>query len=156
LGRSLRFSQDTPDSPDVLYLVLSFDWRGSIGPSAHGPDAGTRGLDESDHFYTHNTSSEHETFQKTVVPYLETNRLRPRLLAIQKTSPLAYRAKVLGPALLTVQTDPNQLWMLLSGNAEIALLSIAATTTPTANFPTPATDAAATVTATRVGSTTGA
>jgi hypothetical protein len=38
----------------------------------------------------------HELFQKLVIPYLETNRLRARLVAIQKTRPIAYRAKVLG------------------------------------------------------------
>jgi hypothetical protein len=36
--------------------------------------------------------SEHELFQGSVVPYLETNRLRPRLLAIQTTRPIAYLA----------------------------------------------------------------
>jgi hypothetical protein len=56
----------------------------------------------------------------SVNPYLETNRLRPRLLAIQQTRPIAYRAKVLGRALLAVRNDPNRFWMLLSGNAEDA------------------------------------
>jgi hypothetical protein len=86
--------------------------------------------------------SEHELFRRSVIPYLETNRLRPRVRAIQKTLPLAYRAKVLGRALLAVRTDPNRFWMLLSGNPEVALLSTTATTTPTANLPTPAAAAA--------------
>jgi hypothetical protein len=59
----------------------------------------------------------HESFRKSVIPYLETNGLRPRLLAIQKTRPTAYCAKVLGRALLAVRTDPNRFWMLLAGNA---------------------------------------
>jgi hypothetical protein len=65
--------------------------------------------------------SQHELFRESIVPYLETNRLRPRLLAIPKTRPIPYRAKVLGRALLAVRTDPNRFWMLLSGNAEVAL-----------------------------------
>jgi hypothetical protein len=59
----------------------------------------------------------HELFRGSVIPYLETNRFRPRLLAIQKTRPIPYRAKVLGRALLSARTDANRFWMLLSGNA---------------------------------------
>jgi hypothetical protein len=86
--------------------------------------------------------SHHELFRKSVIPYLETNRFRPRLLAIQRTRPIPYRAKVLGRGLLTVRTDPNRFWMLLSGNAEVAFPSsttTTTTTTPAANLPTPAT-----------------
>jgi hypothetical protein len=86
--------------------------------------------------------SHHELFRESVVPFLETNLFRPRLLAIQKTRPIAYRAKVLGEALLAVRTDPNRLWMLLSGNAEVAFPSTTTTTTPAANLPTPATASA--------------
>jgi hypothetical protein len=67
--------------------------------------------------------SEHEMYRESVVPYLETNRLRPRLLAIQKTRPIPYRAKVLGRALLSARTDANNFWMLLSGNAEVTFPS---------------------------------
>jgi hypothetical protein len=83
--------------------------------------------------------NEHELFRRTIIPYLVTNRLRPRLLAIQKTRPIAYRTKVLGRALLAVRTDVNSFWMLLSGNAEVAFASTTATTTLVANLPTPAT-----------------
>jgi hypothetical protein len=87
--------------------------------------------------------SEHELFRGSVVPYLETNRFRPRLLAIQRTRPIPYRAKVLGRALLSARTNPNHFWMLLSGNAEVALFpSTTATTTPAVNLPTPFTVAA--------------
>jgi hypothetical protein len=79
---------------------------------------------------------EHELFRDSVIPYLETNRLRPRLLAIQKTRPIAYRAKVLGRALLAARTNPNSLWMLLSGNPEVAFPST------TTNLPTAANAAA--------------
>jgi hypothetical protein len=85
----------------------------------------------------HDHYLDHELFQESAVPYLETNRLRPCLLAIQKTCPLSVRAKVLGRALLATRTNANSLWMLLSGNAEVA-------------FPS------TTVTATRAPSTTGA
>jgi hypothetical protein len=63
---------------------------------------------------------EHELFQGSVIPYLETNRIRDRVRAIQRTCPIAYRAKVLGRALLSVKSHPNRFWMLLSGNAEVA------------------------------------
>jgi hypothetical protein len=78
---------------------------------------------------------EHELFRESVVPYLKTNRFRPRLLAIQKTPPTTYRAKVLGRALLSSRTDANSFWMLLSGNPEVAFPSTTATTTPAANLP---------------------
>jgi hypothetical protein len=90
----------------------------------------------------HTSYITHELFQGSVIPYLETNRLRPRLLAIQKTRSFAYRAKVLGRALLSACTNANIFWMLLSGNAEVAFPSATATTTPTANQPASATDAA--------------
>jgi hypothetical protein len=81
---------------------------------------------------------EKELYRGSVIPYLETNRLRPRLLAIQKALPIPYRVKVLGRALLAVRTDPNHFWMLLSNNAEVAFPSTRTATTPTANLPTPA------------------
>jgi hypothetical protein len=85
---------------------------------------------------------QHELFRESVIPYLETNRLRPRLLTIQRTRPIPYRAKVLGRALLAVRTDPNRFWMLLSGNAEVAFPSTTATTTAATSLPTPANVAA--------------
>jgi hypothetical protein len=84
----------------------------------------------------------HTLFRGPVIPYLETNRLQPRLLAIQKTRPHAYRAKLLGRALLVVRADPNSFWMLLSGNPEVAFPSTTATTTAAASLPAPATAAA--------------
>jgi hypothetical protein len=71
---------------------------------------------------------EHELFRSSVIPYLETNRLRPRLSAIQKSRPMMYRA--------------NSLWMFLSGNSEVAFPST------TANLPTPAAAAASNAAAT--------
>jgi hypothetical protein len=87
--------------------------------------------------------NEHELFRKSIIPYLETNRLRPRLLAIQRSRPIAYRVKVLGRALLAVRTDPNRFWMLLSGNTEVAVPSTTANTTNSTSFPAPAAAVAA-------------
>jgi hypothetical protein len=86
----------------------------------------------------HSCYSEHAIFRELIIPHLETNRFRPRLLAIQKICPISYRAKVLGRALLSARNHPNRFWMLLAGNAEVAFPSTTATTTPTANLPTPA------------------
>jgi hypothetical protein len=89
--------------------------------------------------YLHYRLSHHELFRESVIPYLETNRFRPRLLAIQKTRPIPYRAKVLGRALLSARTNTNRLWMLLSGNAEVAFPSSTTTIAAAANLPTPTT-----------------
>jgi hypothetical protein len=86
--------------------------------------------------------SQHKLYRGSVIPFLETNRFRPRLFAIQKTRLITYRAKVLGRALLAVRTDPNRLWMLLSGNAEVTFLSTTATTTPAGSLPAPTVSAA--------------
>jgi hypothetical protein len=83
--------------------------------------------------------SQHELFRGSVIPHLETNRLRSRLLTIQGSRPIAYCAKLLGRALLAVRTDPNSFWMLLSGNPEVFFPSTSVTTTPAINLPTPAT-----------------
>ncbi len=85
-------------------------------------------------------------YRGLVIPYLEENRFRPYVNAIQKPFPTTYRAKVLGGALVSARNDPNSFWMLLSGNAELAIVSNTASTTimsavklPT---PTPTPDAA--------------
>jgi hypothetical protein len=90
--------------------------------------------------------SQHELFRGSVIPYLETNRFRPRLLAIQRTRPIPYRAKVLGRALLSARTDANRFWTLLSGNAEVAFPSRTTTIAAAANLPTPAAAATTTLT----------
>jgi hypothetical protein len=84
--------------------------------------------------------SEDELYRGSVIPYLETNRFRPRVHTIQKTHPMEYRAKLLGRALFASRTDANSLWMFLSGNPEVAFSSQqAVTTTSAANIPAPAT-----------------
>jgi hypothetical protein len=55
------------------------------------------------------------------MPCLKRNWFVPPNLAIQKTRPMAYRAKVLGRA-LAVRTGKHVL-MLISGNAEVAFRS---------------------------------
>jgi hypothetical protein len=104
--------------------------------------------------YVHAFYNQHELFRGSIISSLETNWLRPRVRAIQKTRPMAYRAKVLGEALVKVRMFPNSVWTFLSENADVAFPSTTATIPP-ANLPTPAT-AAVTVTASRAASTTGA
>jgi hypothetical protein len=82
----------------------------------------------------HAPDSQHELFRRSVIPYLKTNRFRPRVRAIQKTRPITYRAKVLGRALLSARTDANSFWMLLSGNPEVAFPSTTATTVLVTNL----------------------
>jgi hypothetical protein len=106
----------------------------------------------------------------SLMPYLRTKRLGPCVRAIQTTLPIAYRAKILGRALLAARTDANSFWMLLlSGNPEISFQPTTAATTPASSLyacygtasaallqmllPTDA--AAAAVTDTRSASTTG-
>jgi hypothetical protein len=90
---------------------------------------------------------QHQLFRESVIPCLETsletNRLRPRLLAIQQTRPVTYRAKVLGRALLSARTDANSFWMLLSGNAEVSFPPRTTTIAAATNLPTPSTTTAA-------------
>jgi hypothetical protein len=83
--------------------------------------------------------SHHALFQLSVISYLETNRFRPRVRAIQRSRPIVYRAKVLGRALLASRTDANSLWMLLSENAEVAVPSTTAAIAAAAKLPTPTT-----------------
>jgi hypothetical protein len=110
-----------PLAPAVLkFLVKALVDMLKVNTSIH-----TICLLDTDH--PHRYYNEHELFRRSITPYLEMNRLRPRLLAIQKTHPIAYRAKVLGRALLSVRTDANRFWMLLSGNPEVAFSSMTAT-----------------------------
>jgi hypothetical protein len=104
---------DTPDSPVLKSQMQALVDMMKVNMSIH-----TIHLDLFEGCYI-----KHELYRGSVIPYLETNRFRPHLLAIQKTRPIAYRAKVLGRALLAVRTDPNRVWMLLSGNAEVAFPS---------------------------------
>jgi hypothetical protein len=97
--------------------------------------------------YLRDRYSQHELFRESVTPYLVTNMLRPRLLAIQKTRPIPYRVNVLGRALIAARTDANSFWMLLSGNAEVAFPSRTMTIVAAAILPTPATAAAAVMSA---------
>jgi hypothetical protein len=93
--------------------------------------------------------SQHELYRESVFPYLETNRFRLRVRAIQKSCPFVYRAKVLGQALFAARIDPNRFCMFLLGNAEVAFPSTTATTTPATrtNLPAPSTATATSNTA---------
>jgi hypothetical protein len=65
-----------------------------------------------------------QIYTQDISPYLETNRYRPRLLAIKKAG-LSLRRPLLGLALQTqsVRNDSNLLWIFLSGNADVVLPS---------------------------------
>jgi hypothetical protein len=92
-----------------------------------GQDAGTRGYAKCEakcEHSIHTIHADHCLFDReSAIPYLETNRFRPWLLAIQRTRPIPYRTKVLGRALVAARTDVKRFWMLLSGNAEVAFPS---------------------------------
>jgi hypothetical protein len=59
-----------------------------------------------------------------ILPCLETNRYRPRVLAITQAD-IRLRRPLLGRALQTesVRNKPNLLWMFLSDNPDIVVLS---------------------------------
>jgi hypothetical protein len=101
--------------------------------------------------HLHYLYSQHELFWGSIIPYLETNRLRPRVRAIQKTRPIPYRAGVLGRALLAVRSRPNSFWMLLTGNAEVIFPSRTTTIAAAASLPTSATATAAAITSIAAG-----
>jgi hypothetical protein len=62
--------------------------------------------------------SDQKIYMADILPLLETNRYRPRVLAVKKTKDKPFREKVLGRALDSVKTDPNLLWMFLSENVD--------------------------------------
>jgi hypothetical protein len=59
-----------------------------------------------------------QIYLEEILPRLETNRYRPRVLAVKKTNQRLFREKVLGRALHCVSTDPNLVWMFLSENVD--------------------------------------
>jgi hypothetical protein len=121
----------TPGAPSVILTLEVLEFRNLYADPSFVPSVITSRVQSLVDMLKGNMSihtirvhfrySEHELFQGSVIPYLETNLLRPRLLAIQKTRPILHRTKVLGRALLAVRTDGNSFWMLLSGNLEVAL-----------------------------------
>jgi hypothetical protein len=104
--------------------------------------------------HRHPRYSKHALFRSTITPYLETNKVRSRVRAIQKTRRIAYRAKVLGRALLAARTDVNRFWMLLSGNADVAIPWTTTTTTTTTTVRTTTTTVRTTTTTVRTTTTT--
>jgi hypothetical protein len=68
------------------------------------------------------TLSEEERDQQIytdeILPHLETNLYRPRVLAVKKTKERPFREKVLGRALYCVKSNPNLVWMFLSENVD--------------------------------------
>jgi hypothetical protein len=66
-----------------------------------------------------------QIYEESILPYLETNLYRPRVLGIKKAD-IALRRPLLGRALQTesVRNKSNLLWMLLSGNQDVVVQSI--------------------------------
>jgi hypothetical protein len=63
-------------------------------------------------------------YTESIEPRLETNLYRPRVLAIKKEADdRPFRQKVLGRALNCVKSNPNLVWMFLSGNVDAFLRS---------------------------------
>jgi hypothetical protein len=59
-----------------------------------------------------------EIYTEEILPYLETNLYRPRVLAVKEIKERPYREKVLGRALHSVKSNPNLVWMFLSENVD--------------------------------------
>jgi hypothetical protein len=57
-------------------------------------------------------------YSETILPRLETNRFRPRVLAVKKIVDGPFREKILSRALHCVRSNPNLLWMFLSQNVD--------------------------------------
>jgi hypothetical protein len=58
-------------------------------------------------------------YTESIEPRLETNLYRPRVLAVEKeANDRPFRQKVLGRALNCVKSNPNLVWMFLSGNVD--------------------------------------
>jgi hypothetical protein len=59
-----------------------------------------------------------QIYTGSILPYLETNLYRPRVLAVKQTTERPFREKVLGRALYCVKSNPNLVWMFLSENVD--------------------------------------
>jgi hypothetical protein len=57
-------------------------------------------------------------YTEVILPHLEINMYRPRVLAVKKTGESPFREMVLGRALNSVKSSPNLVWMLLSENVD--------------------------------------
>jgi hypothetical protein len=59
-----------------------------------------------------------EIYLKEILPRLETNLHRPRVLAVKESIVRTVRQAVLGRALYSVRSSPNLVWMFLSENVD--------------------------------------
>jgi hypothetical protein len=66
----------------------------------------------------HEHERDEQIFMEEILPRLETNLYRPRVLAVKKTTERSFREKVLGRALASVKSSPNLVWMFLSENVD--------------------------------------
>jgi hypothetical protein len=98
---------------------------------------------------------EHELFQGSVIPYLETNRLRPRVRAIQKNLPDCVPCQGDGTSCSCCSYRCKQLLdAFIRESGSCAFSSTTATTTPAgANLPAPATAAVTSIAGAAVAAT---
>jgi hypothetical protein len=68
--------------------------------------------------------NDQQMYAQMILPYLETNRYRPRVHAIKKAD-IPLRGPLVGLALQTesVGNDSNLRWMFLSGNPDVVVRS---------------------------------
>jgi hypothetical protein len=59
-----------------------------------------------------------QIYAEMILPYLETNRYRPRVLAVIEIDDRPIRQPVLGRALYCVRSNPNLVWLFLSENVD--------------------------------------
>jgi hypothetical protein len=64
-----------------------------------------------------------EIYTEDILPYLETNLYRPRVVVVKKTIARPFPEKVLGRALHCVKSNPNLVWMFLSENVDVFVCS---------------------------------
>jgi hypothetical protein len=110
----------SPGSPTNVRIVQTDDQK------AHRTRLLAEMMQENTSMHTVELSDnerEEKIYTEEILPYLETNRYRPRVLAIKKTIARPFREKVLGRALFCVKSNPNLVWMFLSENVDALVCS---------------------------------
>jgi hypothetical protein len=74
----------------------------------------------------HEEERDEQIYWESILPHLEMNHYRPRVVAITRENSQLFRRAVLGRAALqtnSVKGNSNLLWMFLSGNADVVVQS---------------------------------
>jgi hypothetical protein len=85
--------------------------------------------------------SEHDIYRESVIPYLEMNQFQPRLLAIQKTRPITYRAKTSAASMMATLTSTATGSFTTAATAAATSAAIPSTTSAAIPSPASASDA---------------